>query len=96
MTRSAAFALAPLWVLPISVAALSRQPIELFNGTDLTGWIWFSDQRLPRATDAWTVVDGNLRCDGAPKGYIRTKDDYTSFVLTMQLRPLKPALCSAT
>jgi hypothetical protein len=53
-------------------------------------WVWVTDEREPRGKNAWNVVDGNLRCDGAPKGYIRTKDDYTSFVLTMQVRQLKP------
>jgi hypothetical protein len=34
-------------------------------------------------------VDGNLRCKGSPGGYIRTDDEYTSYVLRLQVRHLK-------
>ena len=55
--------------------------IKLFNGKDLSGWVWFThDQKAQKIEDVWSVVDGNLHCKGRPPGYIRTEQDYTSYI----------------
>ena len=65
--------------------------IKLFNGKDLSGWVWFThDQKAQKIEDVWSVVDGNLHCKGRPPGYIRTEQDYTSYILKLQIRHLKP------
>lgn len=58
----------------------------LFNGRDLEGWTFSSDAL--RGT--WSVRDGVLFNLGSPAGYIRTVEDYTNYVLRMQLRHLTP------
>ena len=58
------------------------EPIKLFNGTDMTGWTYHlnGDQKM---SDVWSVVDGIIRCEGRPAGYIRTEGSYTNFELTL-------------
>jgi hypothetical protein len=41
--------------------------------------------------DVWSVKDGVLRCAGNPIGYLRTKEDFTSFELVVEWR-FDPAL----
>lgn len=69
--------------------AAAAEPVQLFNGKDLSGWTWVPAQGDSKIEDVWSVVDGNLRCKGKPAGYIRTDDDYTSYVLTLQIRHLE-------
>ncbi|UCD74316.1 MAG: DUF1080 domain-containing protein [Phycisphaerales bacterium] len=59
--------------------------VKLFNGKDFTGLIAFllEDGKME---DVWTIEDGILICKGKPAGYIRTKADYTNYVLKLQWR----------
>jgi hypothetical protein len=84
-----------LWLVPCAAAPAQDAPrpgdvIELFNGKDLSGWVWFTHDKNAAMEDVWSVVDGALRCKGRPVGYIRTERDYTSFILKLQIRHLKP------
>jgi len=71
------------------------EPIQLFNGKDLSGWVWY--QRPPKAGatvpttmmsigEVWTVRDGVLHTKGKPTGYIRTETEYDNYVLTVEQR----------
>jgi len=66
------------------------RPLELFNGKDLSGWIWVPGRGDSKIADVWSVVDGNLHCKGTPAGYIRTTKDFTSYILRLQVRHLAP------
>ena len=55
---------------------------HLFNGKDLTAWTFSSDGNK----EAWSVKDGILVNQGRPGGYIRTKADYTNYILRLQWR----------
>jgi hypothetical protein len=61
-------------------------PVSLFNGKDLTGWVWYTDAADSKVEDVWSVVDGSLHCKGVPSGYLRTEQEFESFVLKMQVR----------
>lgn len=62
------------------------EPIDLFNGKDLTGWKAFlADQSVPM-TDVWSVKDGLLICKGEPLGYLYTDRDFTDFHLIVEWR----------
>ncbi len=58
----------------------------LFNGEDLSGWIFSRDE----AENQWCVENGLLvnkgRSQGHPTPYIRTKGVYTNYVLRFQYR----------
>ena len=54
--------------------------INLFNGTDLNGWIIYG-------TEKWYVEDGFLICESGPNaeyGYLGTDDYYKNFVLNLE------------
>ena len=57
--------------------------VRLFNGKDLTGWTMKDDQK-----DVWGVKDGVMTDKGKPAGFIATKDDYTNYVLRLQVKHL--------
>ena len=68
-------------------------PIQLFNGKDLSGWKWFQAPKKSGGSDievgvaaVWSVQDGILRSASAPLGYLRTESSYDKFVLVVEQR----------
>jgi hypothetical protein len=59
--------------------------IRIFNDRDLAGWTAHLPDGAAMA-DVWRVEDGILICRGTPVGYLRTKKDYTNYVLKLQWR----------
>ena len=57
----------------------------LFNGKDLDDWALSSDA----LNDTFGVENGVMTNTGQPAGYIRTKEDYASYALTLQLKHLR-------
>jgi hypothetical protein len=74
---------APLSAAPEAVKP--TQPIALFNGTDLTGWVPFAAGGPPPA-GSWAVADGVIRSTGSPNGYLRTESRYRDYRLTVEWR----------
>src|SRR4051794_29964816 len=69
--------------LPPPLSGPLGEPIQLFNGKNLDGWVWY--QRPPKTAtapasvtvaDVWSVKDGLLHCKGKPTGYIRSDKEY--------------------
>ena len=52
--------------------------VSLFNGTDLTGWA--------NAVDNYEVEDGAIRCKPGKGGVLHTKDEYTDFVVRLEIK----------
>lgn len=70
-------------------AIAPKERMNLFNGSDFTGWKLF----LPGDADVnktWSIQDGVIRCMGKPAGYMRTEQDYRDYKLTVEWRFLKP------
>jgi Domain of Unknown Function (DUF1080) len=64
--------------------------IELFNGRDFNGWTFCMNNHAdPLLT--WSVTNGLIHCTGRPSGYIRTTENYSNFVLTVEWRFRKVA-----
>lgn len=61
-------------------------PEELFNGQDLSGWVFFSNKEGAQVEDIWTVEDGVLKCTGKPRGYLQTRRWYRDYELSLQWR----------
>ena len=55
---------------------------RLFNGLDLNNWTLSSE----KLKDTWSVDDGLMINKGKPRGYIRTKADFTNYILRVQFR----------
>jgi len=70
-----------------AAAALAAEPIELFNGKDLSGWDFDLAGQDAKMEDVWSVEDGVLKCAGKPAGYIVTKKkDYGDYKLELDWR----------
>src|ERR1035437_1952447 len=64
--------------------------VELFNGRDFSGWIFFMmDNADPLKT--WSVTNGVIHCSGAAIGYLRTKQNFQNYTLTVEWRFVKVA-----
>jgi hypothetical protein len=65
--------------------------IELFNGKDLTNWIFcLKDPSVDPAT-VFTVHDKHIHISGDPFGYMRTKETYSDYKLHVEWRwPAEP------
>lgn len=61
-------------------------PRRLFNGKDLSGWTYHLSDPAAAPEDVWSILDGVLRCEGQPVGYMRTEESYTNFNLTLEWR----------
>lgn len=61
--------------------------VVLFDGTrGLDGWTHHLNAAGADPADTWSIVDGVLRCEGQPIGYLRTEDVFEDFELTLEWR----------
>lgn len=60
--------------------------VKLFDGKDLSAWTHVLRDEKARLEDVWSIVDGVLICKGQPVGYLRTKEEFRDYVLTLQWR----------
>jgi hypothetical protein len=59
--------------------------IELFNGTNFDGWTFcMKNDADPMQT--WSITNGVIHCTGTPIGYLRTKQSYSNYVITVEWR----------
>lgn len=60
--------------------------IELFNGKDLSNWIFYLKNPEVDPATVFTVQDGLVHISGNPFGYMRTKDLYSDYKLHVEWR----------
>lgn len=69
---------------------IAAEPVNLFNGKDLSGWEHFLTEDV-KQEDVWSVEEGILVCQGKPGGYLCTKEKYKNFQLVVEWRwPAEP------
>ncbi|MBP5319714.1 MAG: DUF1080 domain-containing protein [Kiritimatiellae bacterium] len=96
MKTASWFTLAAICALSLSATAATEVktvPIRptaktvLFNGKDFSGWTKVITAEPGSSVDTtWQVVDGVIRCTGAPMGYIVTQQSFTDYKLTVEYR----------
>lgn len=66
----------------------SEKTVALFDGqaSDLSQWTFELDDPDAKMEDVWSVKEGVLVCKGQPRGYLRTKQDFSDYVLTLEWR----------
>lgn len=67
------------------VAAL-KAPVELLHANDLDNWTFDLEDPNGKIPDVWSVKDGVLSCKGRPAGVLRTKEDYSNYVMDVEWR----------
>jgi hypothetical protein len=84
-------ALVAVWLVAGGPLAAGRaaegegEPIALFNGKDLTGWV-----NVNGAPGTWSVRDGVIACTGMPYGILRTEAMYENYILELEWRHAQP------
>jgi hypothetical protein len=59
---------------------------SLFNGKTLDGWTIFTDDSTINPSDFFYVKDGVIETVGVPLGYLRTKKEYSNYILHVEWR----------
>jgi opacity protein-like surface antigen len=72
----------------VVVSASATDPVPLFNGKDLSGWI-----DVNTSASTWTVAKDEtgtpvIKCTGIPTGILRTEKAYENFVLEFDWKHL--------
>lgn len=63
-----------------------KDTVQLFNGKDLSNWVFkLRDPAVDPAT-VFTVQDGTIHISGNPFGYMRTKETYSNYRLHVEWR----------
>jgi hypothetical protein len=62
--------------------------IELFNGANVDGWT-FCMRNDADPMQTWSVTNGVIHCNGSAIGYLRTKQSYSNYVVTVEWRFIK-------
>ena len=60
--------------------------IDLWNGKDFSGWKLFIPDTMIDVSTVWMAKNGIVHCTGVPDGYMRTKNNYTNYKLTVEWR----------
>jgi hypothetical protein len=94
MKRAIVILAAVLFVVSLAGAAepvVPKEKIMLWNGKDFAGWKLFLADKAADVAKTWSVKDGVLRCEGQPRGYMRTLTAYADYHLHVEWRfPEKP------
>lgn len=60
--------------------------VQLFNGKDLSNWVFKLKDPAVDPAKVFTVQDGVIHIKGDPFGYMRTKDTYSDYSLHVEYR----------
>ncbi len=60
--------------------------IKLFNGNDLSNWVFYLKDPAVDPASVFTVQNGVIHITGDPFGYMRTKDFYSDYQLHVEWR----------
>jgi hypothetical protein len=75
--------------LDSTTAMTPTNRVELFNGKDLSGFTFCMTADADPAK-TWVVTNGVIHCTGAAIGYLRTKQSYSNYIVTVEWRSAKP------
>jgi len=64
--------------------------LDLFNGKDFSGFT-FCMKNDADPLQTWSVTNGVIHCTGTPTGYLRTKQSYSNYIVTVEWRFVKIA-----
>jgi hypothetical protein len=62
------------------------ETIQLFNGKDLSNWVFYLRDQAVDPSTVFTVKGGVIHITGNPYGYMRTKESYSDYTLHLEWR----------
>lgn len=82
-----------LMLVSLATARAAEEPaaeIDLFKpapgAAGAVAWTAFHEEPDAKREDVWLIREGVVLCKGSPRGYLRTKQDFTNFVLELEWR----------
>jgi hypothetical protein len=63
-----------------------QEAVRLFNGKDLSNWVFFLKDNTVDPATVFTARDGIIHITGNPFGYMRTKGTYSNYRLHVEWR----------
>ncbi|MFZ2339465.1 MAG: DUF1080 domain-containing protein [Bacteroidales bacterium] len=69
-----------------SVKSKKNAEIKLFNGNDLSNWVFYLKDPSVDPASVFTIQNGVIHITGDPFGYMRTKDVYSDYQLHVEWR----------
>lgn len=93
MKKSALLILAACLAAASGAARAADVPAfrDLFNGKDLSGWVFVNTP-----PETWHVENGMIVCSGRPTGVMRTDREYENFILHIEWMHTEPGGNSGT
>ncbi len=64
----------------------AEQTIDLFNGTDFSGWTLFIPGDSVDVNDVWSINEGVVHCTGVPNGFMMTEESFSNYKLHLEWR----------
>jgi hypothetical protein len=96
--KSLALVIISLLIIPVSLTAQAggkkskkhkeqkSEKIVLFNGKDLSNWVFFLKDNTVDPSTVFTVKEGVIHIAGEPFGYMRTSEKYSDYKLHVEWR----------
>ena len=83
--------IATITVILLTVTAnITAQPkskkVILFNGKELSNWVFYLKDQSVDPANVFTIRDGVIHITGDPFGYMRTKEKYSDYKLHVEWR----------
>jgi hypothetical protein len=66
--------------------ATKSETVQLFNGKDLSNWVFHLKDPAADPAKVFTVQNGIIHISGSPFGYMRTKESYSDYKLHVEWR----------
>ncbi len=63
-----------------------KEKTMLWNGKDFTGWKLFLSDASADVMKTWSITNGMIRCEGKPRGYMRTETAYANYLIHVEWR----------
>ncbi len=80
-----------VFVNPVSLHGQKENKVYLFNGKDLSNWVFRLKDPTVDPAKVFTVSEGIIHISGSPFGYMRTKESYGDYKLHVEWRwPAEP------
>lgn len=72
----------------LSADEAKRAAVDMFGSeaAKTVTWTAFSEDAGTKLEDVWTIGPESIVCKGTPRGYLRTVEDFTDFILELEWR----------
>lgn len=73
---------------PADAEEPNRPAVDMFGpeAAGIVTWTAFSEAKGTKLEEVWHISPEKIVCKGTPRGYLRTKEDFTNFVLELDWR----------